>query len=76
MSSPEPRKWEFSLDLCPGGETEVKACTYGLGESQTIGPISQLCRGRQLLGENIICQAAPDHTMVECASGGYRERGY
>lgn len=50
MSSPEPRKWEFSLDFCPGGETEVKACTYGLREFQAKGPISQLCGGEEVVG--------------------------
>lgn len=64
MSSPKPRKWEFSLDFCPAGETEVKACTCELGESQAKGPISQLCQGRKLLGANIICQAAPGHQIL------------
>lgn len=72
MRRPGPRKWEFSLGFCPGAVTKVKPSPVGRQkESQAKGPISQFCGDEDMLGANIICQAAPVHQMLWC--GLYQE---
>lgn len=77
MRRPGPRKWEFSLDFCPGAVTKVKPSPVGRQkESQAKGPISQFCGDEDMLGANIICQAAPcaPDAVVWSVSGGSQQQ--
>lgn len=49
MSSPEPGKWDFSMDFCPGRETESEAWTCGPGCAAGEGNGKAWATGRRQL---------------------------